>query len=195
MNEDEPKTLMEAVRYFSDPAVCLEYMKRIKWPDGKPVCPKCASDNIGAITTRAIWKCRACKKQFSAKVDTIFEGSQLGLDKWFVAVWMEANCKNGVSSLELHLALGVTQKTAWFMGHRIRLAMRTGHFRKMHDVVESDETFIGGKAEFMHAAKRERVIQGRGLAKKLAQVPRDLVDAAEKRYEKKKQQKKKKRKS
>jgi len=141
---------MEAVRYFSDPAVCLEYMKSIKWPDGKITCPKCASDNIGAIATRAIWKCRACKKQFSAKVDTIFEGSQLGLDKWFVAVWMEANCKNGVSSLELHRALGVTQKTAWFMGHRIRLAMRTGNFRKMKDVVESDETFIGGQGR-VHA--------------------------------------------
>ena len=164
---DGPKTLMDAVRYFSDPAVCLEYMKQIKWPDGKIVCPKCASDHIGFIATRAAcYKCRACKKQFSAKVDTIFEASPLGLDKWFVAVWMIANCKNGISSLELHRALGVTQKTAWFMLHRIRLAMRLGHFRKLKDVVESDETFVGGKAENMHAAKHERVILGRGAVGK-----------------------------
>lgn len=162
MNDDGPQTLIEAVRYFADESVCLEQMKRIKWPDGKVVCPKCASDNIGVITTRSIFKCRACKKQFSCKVDTIFEQSRLPLSSWFVAVWMIANCKNGISSLELHRALGVTQKTAWFMLHRIRLAMRTGHFRKLNDVVESDETFIGGKAENMHAAKREKVIQGRG---------------------------------
>lgn len=166
MNDDGPKTLIEAVRYFADEAVCMEQMKHIKWPDGNPVCPKCASDNIGVIATRQIFKCRDCKKQFSCKVDTIFEQSQLGLSKWFVAVWMIANCKNGISSLELHRALGVTQKTAWFMLHRIRLAMRTGSFRKMHGVVESDETFVGGKAEFMHAKRRERVIQGRGAVGK-----------------------------
>lgn len=166
MNEHGPQTLIEAVQYFADEAVCMEQMKRIKWPDGKPICPKCAGDNIGVIATRNIFKCRACKKQFSCKVDTIFEQSQLGLNKWFVALWMIANCKNGISSLELHRALGVTQKTAWFMLHRIRLAMRTGNFRKQTGVVESDETFIGGKAENMHAAKRERVIQGRGAVGK-----------------------------
>lgn len=162
MNDIEPKTLMEAVRYFSDKVVCLEYMKKIKWPDGKPICPKCASDNIGIIVTRDLYKCRACKKQFSAKVDTIFEDSPLGLDKWFVGVWMIANCKNGVSSLELHRALGITQKSAWFMLHRIRLAMRTGAFRKMYDVVESDETFVGGRAANMHKEVREKKIKGRG---------------------------------
>ena len=162
MNDDGPQTLIDAVRYFSDEKICGEYMKQIKWPDGKVTCPKCAGDNIGTIATRAMYKCRACKKQFSAKVDTIFEGSPLPLSSWFVAVWMIANCKNGISSLELHRAIGVTQKSAWFMLHRIRLAMRQGHFRKLHDVVESDETFIGGAAANMHAEIRERVIQGRG---------------------------------
>jgi transposase-like protein len=161
MNEG-PQTLVEAVRYFSDKAVCLDYMKQIKWPDGKVTCAKCGGDNIGIIASRDMFQCRACRKQFSCKVDTIFEDSPLGLDKWFVAVWMIANCKNGVSSLELHRALGVTQKTAWFMLHRIRLAMRTGSFRKMTGVVESDETFVGGRAANMHREKRERTITGRG---------------------------------
>lgn len=162
MNDDGPQTLIEAVRYFSDKQVCMDYMKSIKWPDGKVICPQCVNDNIGEIATRGLFKCRACKKQFSCKVGTIFEDSPLGLDKWFVAVWMIANCKNGISSLELHRAVGVTQKTAWFMLHRIRLAMRTGHFRKLGGVVESDETFIGGAAANMHKAKREKKIQGRG---------------------------------
>jgi transposase-like protein len=166
MNEEGPQTLIEAVRYFSDKKICHDYMIQIKWPDGKITCPKCGGEKIWFIQTREIYKCSACKKQFSAKVDTIFEGSQLGLDKWFVAVWLIANAKNGISSLELHRALGVTQKTAWFMLHRIRLAMKTGHFRKLKDVVESDETFVGGAAANMHAAKRERVIRGRGAVGK-----------------------------
>ena len=159
---DSPQTLQEAVIYFADKAVCMEQIKHIKWADGKVACPKCASDNIGVITTRSLFKCRACKKQFSCKVDTIFEQSQLGLNKWFVAIWLTANAKNGISSLELHRALGVTQKTAWFMLHRIRLAMRTGSFRKLHGVVESDETFVGGRAANMHREERERKITGRG---------------------------------
>lgn len=162
MTENGPETLMEAVQYFADEAVCLEQMKRIKWPDGKVACPKCAGEKIWTIATRNLFKCAACKKQFSCKVDTIFEQSQLGLSKWFVAIWLIANAKNGISSLELHRALGVTQKTAWFMLHRIRLAMRTGSFRKMHGVVESDETFVGGRAANMHREKRERTITGRG---------------------------------
>lgn len=137
MNDEGPKTLIEAVRYFSDKKVCHDYMVKIKWPDGKIVCPKCGGDNIGFLATREIYKCRGCKKQFSCKVDTIFEGSPLGLDKWFVAIWMESNCKNGISSLELHRALGITQKSAWFMGHRIRLAMKLGFFRKLLPSVPS----------------------------------------------------------
>lgn len=119
MNENGPQTLIEAVRYFSDKKVCHDYMVQIKWPDGKIVCPKCASDNIGIVATRDIWKCRSCKKQFSAKVDTIFEQSPLGLDKWFPA--LVASVYN-VHSTRLAALLDITQKSAWLMLHRIRLA-------------------------------------------------------------------------
>lgn len=162
MNDNGPETLIDAVRYFSDKQICHDYMIDIKWPGGTITCPACQGKNIGTIATRGLFKCRPCKKQFSCKTDTIFEDSPLGLDRWFVAVWLIANTKNGTSSCELARALGVTQKTAWFMLHRIRLAMRTGTFRKLRDVVESDETFVGGRAANMHAHKRERVITGRG---------------------------------
>lgn len=159
-----PETLLAAVRYFSDLDVCHQYMVRIKWPNTKIVCPKCGSDKIGTIGSRRMFQCKAkeCRKQFSAKVGTIFEDSPLGLDKWFVAVWCIANAKNGISSYEVHRALGVTQKTAWFMLHRVRLAMRTQSFRKMTGEIESDESFIGGKAQNMHKAKREERITGAG---------------------------------
>jgi len=134
MNDEGPKTLIEAVRFFSNPQICHEYMIRLKWPDGRIVCPKCGGDKIGRIASRQLLRCNSkvndkrCGKQFSAKVGTIFEDSPLPLSKWFVAVWMIADCKNGISSLELHRALGVTQRTAWFMLHRIRVAMRTKTF-------------------------------------------------------------------
>jgi len=164
MNANGPETLIEAVQHFADPQVCHDYMVKLKWPDGKIVCPECGSDKIGFIKSRWKFQCnvKACRAQFSAKTGTIFEDSPLSLCKWFVAVWCVINAKNGVSSYEIHRALGVTQKTAWFMDHRIRLAMKTRTFRKLHDVVESDETYIGGKAANMHRAKREREIQGRG---------------------------------
>src|SRR6266568_2156340 len=156
-----PQTLIEAVRYFSDLDVCHNYMLSIKWPDGKITCPKCGGENVGNIASRRMLQCRAkgCRKQFSVKVGTIFEDSPLGLDKWFVAVWCVANAKNGISSHELGRALGLTQKTAWFMLHRIREAMRTGIFRKLSGTVESDETFIGGEARNMHEWKREKKIR------------------------------------
>lgn len=168
MNAEGPETLIEAVTHFSDPQVCHRYMVKLKWPDGRITCPKCGSDKIGQIATRCMLRCNAvndgkrCGKQFSVKVGTIFEDSPLPLCKWFVAVWIVINAKNGVSSYEIHRALGITQKSAWFMDHRIRLAMKTGTFRKLYDVVESDETYIGGKAENMHKERREKVIQGRG---------------------------------
>lgn len=161
-----PKNLIEAVRYFSDLRVCNDYMRSIKWPDGRVTCPRCDSESVYEISTRPILKCRACKKQSSYKVGTIFEDSPLGLDKWFVAVWSIANCKNGISSHEIGRALGVTQKTAWFMLHRVRGAMRSGTFRKLNGVVESDETFIGGEARNMHKHIREKKIRGRGAAGK-----------------------------
>jgi transposase-like protein len=119
----EPTTLLSAVRYFADLNECNQYMSKVKWPKGRVTCPACGSNRIGEIATRHMLRCRECRKQFSYKVGTIFEDSPLGLDKWFVAVWAIANCRNGISSHELGRALGVTQKTAWFMLHRIRLAM------------------------------------------------------------------------
>jgi transposase-like protein len=157
-----PKNLLDAVRYFSDLKVCNAYMRSIKWPDGPIVCPDCGADGCYELSSRPVLKCRGCKKQFSYKVGTIFEDSPLGLDKWFVAVWAIANAKNGISSHELGRALGVTQKSAWFMLHRVREAMRTGDFRKLSGTVESDETFIGGAAANMHKHIRDKKIRGRG---------------------------------
>ena len=173
----EPKTLIEAVKHFADLNVCHQYMLALKWPNGVFVCPKCGSDKVGQIVTRRLLRCKACRKQFSAKVDTIFEDSPLGLDKWFVAVWCIANAKNGISSCEVTRALGVTQKTAWFMLHRIRVAMRTRCFRKFSGEVESDETFVGGKAANMHKSRRERAIQGRGAVGKA--IVHGLLERAE----------------
>lgn len=161
-----PATLLEVVRYFADLDHCHKYMVSIKWPDGKIACQRCKSDRIGEIATRHMLRCKDCRAQFSHKVGTIFESSPLGLDKWFPCVWLVANCKNGISSHEVGRALGVTQKSAWFMLHRIREAMRTGSFRKLDGPVETDETFIGGEARNMHKAKRERKIRGRGAVGK-----------------------------
>lgn len=164
---DQPQTLIEAVRYFSDLDACDEYLLKIKWPDGKPKCPECDSDNVGRIKSRRKLQCRekGCRKQFSFKTETIFEDSPLGLDKWFVGVWCLVNAKNGISSYELARAIGVTQKSSWHMLHRIRLAMQTKTFKKIVGEIESDETFIGGKRKFMHAKKR-RELSGRGTVGK-----------------------------
>jgi transposase-like protein len=158
----EPNSLIAAVRYFADLKICNDYMRKLKWPDGHIVCPKCAGERIGEIGSRSMLQCKDCRKQFSYKVGTIFEDSPLGLDKWFPAVWSIANAKNGISSHELGRSLDVTQKTAWFMLHRIREAMRAGSFRKLTGTIESDETFIGGEAKNMHAKIREKKIRGRG---------------------------------
>jgi transposase-like protein len=163
MNE-LPATLIQAVQYFSDHKVCFEAMLPVKWPKGDVTCPKCGGTAVGVVRARSLLQCKAkgCRKQFSVKVGTIFEESKLPLQYWFVAIWGIANCKNGISSYELARALGVTQKTAWFMNHRIRLAMKTSAFRKLHGSVEGDETFIGGKARNMHEHKRRKRIAGRG---------------------------------
>jgi len=138
-------------------------MVAMRWPDGNPVCPHCGGTRQHWLAKQMRWKCYGCRKQFSVKVGTIFEDSLLGLDKWFVAVWMITNDKNGVSSYEVHRALGVTQKTAWFMLHRIRLAMQTGSFLKKvggsGTEVEIDETFIGGKGKNMHRSRKLRLNQ------------------------------------
>lgn len=163
---DTPKTLMETVRYFADPGVAETYMRNIKWPSGKITCPHCNSECIGEIATRNIMRCKECRKQFSSRVGTIFESSPLGLDKWFVAVWAIANCKNGISSHELARAIGVTQKSAWFMLHRVRKAMEVGGLDKFEGPCEADATFVGGLSANMHKAKRGRVIRGRGAVGK-----------------------------
>lgn len=167
----EPQTLVEAIRHFADPDVALLTMVSLRWPDGV-CCPTCGRADVRFIATRRIWECKEKhpKRQFSAKVGTIFEDSSLPLDKWFVAVWMVANCKNGISSYEVHRALGVTQKTAWFMLHRIRLAMQTGSFAKAKGEVEADETFVGGLAKNMHKRRREMAIKGTGGAGKTVVV-------------------------
>jgi len=159
----EPQTLLEAIRYFADPDVTLRTMVELRWPSGV-CCPTCGRTDPRFIATRRIWECKEKhpRRQFSAKVGTIFEDSPIDLGKWFAALWMVANCKNGISSYEMHRALGVTQKTAWFMDHRIRLAMKTGSFLKMSGEVEADETLIGGLAQNMHRHVRERKIKGTG---------------------------------
>jgi transposase-like protein len=162
-----PSTLMEAIKHFSDPMVCLETVAAIKWPHG-PSCPRCASKRLSFLQTRLLWKCLDCKKQFSVKVGTIFEDSPIGLDKWLAAMWMLANCKNGVSSYEVSRALDVTQKTAWFMLQRIRHAMHYGTVDKMTGEIEVDETFIGGKARNMHKDRRDACITGTGGKDKTA---------------------------
>ena len=156
-----PNSLHEAIRYFSDKDTALTFLSSLRWPKGV-TCPACEAPNPGFLKTRRIWKCRDCGRQFSVKLGTIFEDSPIGLDKWLPALWMLANSKNGISSYELARALGVTQKTGWFMLHRIRLAMQTRTWAKMRGSVEADEAFVGGKAKFMHWSKRNRVIRGTG---------------------------------
>jgi transposase-like protein len=165
----QPKTLLEAIRYFSDLDVATEFVAKLRWPDG-PVCPRCGlvDRKHYYLKTRRVWKCRSCKKQFSVKLGTIFEDSPLGLDKWLPAVWLIANCKNGISSYELARDLGIQQKSAWFMLHRIRLAMQTGSFEVLSGEVEVDETYIGGLARNMHKSKREEKISGTGTSGKIA---------------------------
>ncbi|HEY1834908.1 MAG TPA: IS1595 family transposase [Solirubrobacteraceae bacterium] len=150
----QPRTLIEAVRHFSDPDVCTEFVASLRWPNGA-FCPRCGSTEYSYLTTRRLWKCKACKKQYSVKVGTIFEDSKLGLDKWLPAVWLAANSKNGTSSHELARQLGVTQKSAWFMLHRIHLAMKSKGF-VLSGEVEVDETYVGGKVGYMKRDARKR---------------------------------------
>jgi transposase-like protein len=162
----EPTTLQDAIVYFSNPVNCREYMVARRWPNGV-TCPKCGSANVLFLEKYNRWHCREKHKapQFTLKTGTIFEDSPLGLDKWLTAMWMVVNCRNGVSSWEIHRALKITQKSAWFMDHRIRLALQQGSITKIGggmSEVEVDETFIGGKARNMHQKVRDRRISGKG---------------------------------
>jgi transposase-like protein len=165
-----PETLLGAVTYFSDQNRALGFMKSIRWPDGVVKCPHCGSKEVTFLANARLWKCKTAhpKQKFSVKVGTVFEDSPIGLDKWLPAVWLATNCKNGISSYEIARDLGVTQKTAWFMMHRIRLAMQDESIEQMSGKVEADETFIGGKARNMHKDKREKVQRGRGHVGKVA---------------------------
>jgi transposase-like protein len=165
----EPQTLQEAIVYFANPVNCRDYIVSRRWRNGV-VCPRCGTDNIFFQENYNRWQCnkRHERRQFTVKTGTIFEDSPLGLDKWLTAMWMVANCKNGISSWELHRAVGVTKKTAWFILHRIRLAMQDEQGGKLAGEVEIDETFIGGASRFMHKDKRARVITGTGGKDKTA---------------------------
>lgn len=172
MNLDAlPSTQIEAVRYFSDEGRCHDFLANMRWPEGVR-CAHCQSENVGKLvvtvaksrsknpdakpTTRRLWNCKACKSQFTVKTGTIFQDSPISLEKWLPAVWMICNAKNGVSSCELARAIGVTQKSAWFMGHRIRVAMREGGF-ELGGTVEADETFIGPKVKRMNKTQRAKL--------------------------------------
>ena len=159
-----PKTLLEAVRYFSDPETCHQFMVKVKWPNGIVTCPKCGSERTGKIKSRRMFQCKenGCRKQFSTKVGTIFEDSSIGLDRWLVAVWYLTNTKNGTSSCELARVIGITQKSAWHLLHRVRTAMAEEKSGMLQGVCESDETFVGGKFKNMHKSKRKLLPEGRG---------------------------------
>jgi hypothetical protein len=162
------KTLQQAIQHFGDPENCRRFMVFVRWPDGIPTCPYCGATKLTWLAKANVYRCYGDhkKQKFSLKVGTVFEDSPIGLDKWLPAVWLLSNCKNGISSYELHRAIGVTQKTAWFMLHRIRVAMETQSFLKMGggwgNPVEVDETFIGGNAKNMHQDRRLRYNQKGG---------------------------------
>ncbi|MBK7928975.1 MAG: IS1595 family transposase [Bryobacterales bacterium] len=166
----EPKTLQEAIIYFNDPDNCLAYLVARRWPTGV-VCPTCRRTDVAFVPARRVWQCktRHPKSQFSIKVGTIFEDSPITLDKWLLAMWMLANCKNGVSSYEIQRATGISQKSSWFMLQRIRLAMQDRNGGMLSGEVEVDESFIGGKARNMHAAKKaEKMVAGSNKGKTIA---------------------------
>jgi transposase-like protein len=155
----QPKTLLQAVTYFAVQANCIEFVKNLCWTNGTVECPRCGSQKVTLLSTRELWQCE-CRKQFSIKYNTIFEKSPLPLSKWLPCLWLIANAKNGISSHEISRSLGVTQKTAWFMLHRIREAMRTGTFTKLSGKVEVDETYVGGSAKNRHAWQKTGIRGG-----------------------------------
>jgi transposase-like protein len=167
--EQEPRTLQEAIVYFADPVNCREYLVSRRWPDGV-TCPRCGSKDVLFLEKYNRWHCRAKHDapQFTLKTGTIMEDSPIGLDKWLMAMWQIVNSKNGISSCEVHRAIGITQKSAWFLDHRIRFALTMGSINKFSGQIEADETFIGGRARNMHSEKRARKISGTGGKDKTA---------------------------
>jgi transposase-like protein len=162
-----PETLQEAILYFADFEQSKAFMVELRWPDGKVKCPRCGAEKVTWLAKARVWKCYAKHEAgngqtFTLKTGTIFEDSPIALEKWLPAVWLLVTCKNGISSYEVARDLGVSQKSAWHMMHRIRFALHHGSFEKFSGHVEADETFIGGKARNMHVAKRARRITGTG---------------------------------
>ena len=170
--EQPIKTLQQAIQHFTDAENCRKFMVFVRWPDGVPKCPYCGATKLTWLAKANVYRCYGehKKQKFSLKVGTVFEDSPIGLGKWLPAMWLLCNAKNGISSYELHRALGVTQKTAWFMLHRIRLAMETQSFMRIGGTdggpVEVDETFIGGKPKNMHIQKRMKVQKDRQIPDK-----------------------------
>jgi transposase-like protein len=169
--DSTPDTLLGAINYFADVDVATMFVAGLRWRDGV-TCPRCEGKNCPYVASRRIWQCKDCRKQFSVKVGSIFEDSPIPLSKWLQAMWLLVNCKNGVSSYEIARDIGVTQKSAWFMMHRLRLAIHAGSFDKMTGEVEANETFIGGKARNMHATKRRKlgISQSRSMIGKVAVI-------------------------
>jgi len=169
------KTLQDAIRYFSDEQICIDAVAQMRWPDGKPHCPACNGTEHYWLDTQKRWKCKECWKQFSVKVGTIFEDSPLSLCKWLPALWMIVNCKNGISSYEIARDLGISQKSAWFMLHRLRKVLKDRSISKLgggtpNSEVEVDETFVGGKSINMHKERRIRYEQSGGHHGKTAVI-------------------------
>ena len=170
---ESPKTLQQAINFFADFENCRQFMIAVRWPDGKVRCPQCGSEKVTYLKNARVYRCyeKHPLQKFSLKVGTVFEDSPIPLEKWLPAVWLPVNCKNGISSYEIGRDLGITQKSAWFMMHRIRLAVQSGSFRKLGgegSEIEADETFIGGKARNMHVDVRQRRITGTGTKDKTA---------------------------
>jgi transposase-like protein len=163
---ESPTTLQNAIIWFSDFEHCRQFMVEIRWPDGRVACPHCGSEKVTWLSKARVWKCyaRHDRPTFTLKTGTIFEDSPIQLEKWLTSAWLIISCKNGISSYEIHRGLGVTQKTAWFMLHRIRLAMQDGGFSKLSGTVEADETFVGGKVANMHLDKQTRMRMGKRRA-------------------------------
>ncbi len=166
----EPKSLQEAILHFADFENCKAFMIGLRWPGGVVKCPRCGSEKVFWIEKERVWKCygKHDHAKFSLKTGTVMEDSAIGIDKWLAALWLVVNCKNGISSCEMAKDLAITQKSAWFLNHRIRYALHEGSFDKLFGEVEVDETFIGGKARNMHVDKRERRITGTGGKDKTA---------------------------
>src|ERR1035441_6485357 len=159
---ESPRTLQDAIVHFNEYQNCKTFMMELRWPDGVVKCPHCGSEHVTYLEKARVWKCYAAheRPRFSLKTGTIFEDSPIGLDKWLAAVWLVVNCKNGISSYEVGRDLGVTQKSTWFMNHRIRFALHSGSFNKpLSGEVEADETFIGGKARNMRSEEHTSELQ------------------------------------